>query len=131
MRTCSFARSRKSNSNKVVGVKSVMFDWESLIYATPLRTARPCPPRKNAGLGKVLTKFKWYFYIYKNNTMGCMWPARNGGMMVGRAVRGCCIYSMPPVEPASEGALLPTGMLVSTAIISARMSRTGLGTVLS
>lgn len=37
------------------------------------------------------------------------------------------IYSMPPTEPASDAALLPppTGMLVSMAIISARMSITG------
>ena len=36
------------------------------------------------------------------------------------------IYSRSPAEPASEGVLLPpTGMEVSTAIISARMSRTG------
>lgn len=36
------------------------------------------------------------------------------------------IYSIPPAEPASEGVLLPCmGMLVSTAIISARISSTG------
>jgi hypothetical protein len=37
-------------------------------------------------------------------------------------------YSRSPAEPLSEGVLLPpTGIEVSTAIISARMSRTGCG----
>jgi hypothetical protein len=39
-----------------------------------------------------------------------------------------CLYSRSPAEPASDGVLLPpTGIDVSTAIISARMSRTGCG----
>lgn len=36
------------------------------------------------------------------------------------------VYSRSPADPDSDAVLLPpTGMLVSTAIISARMSRTG------
>jgi hypothetical protein len=40
------------------------------------------------------------------------------------------IYSRSPASPASDGVLLPpTGIEVSTAIISARMSRTGYDTL--
>jgi hypothetical protein len=46
-------------------------------------------------------------------------------------IHGKWNYSRSPAEPDSEGVLLPpTGMDVSTAIISARMSRTGCGWVL-
>jgi hypothetical protein len=48
-------------------------------------------------------------------------------------MRACCfllciyVYSRSPADPSSDGVLLPplTGIEVSTAIISARMSSTG------
>lgn len=49
-----------------------------LIYATH-GSAHACQPKRNAGLRKVLIKFKWCFYIYKNNTVGCRWSARRVG----------------------------------------------------
>lgn len=74
-------------------------------------------------------KFNRCFYMYKNITSRCVCDCgMNSPLWLATIshVTGSRIYSRSAADPASEVDLLPpTGMLVSTAIISARISRTG------
>lgn len=88
-------------------------------------------PGRNAGFGLVRIVIECVLLhiqeYYTKAVVGESWVHE---CSLGAKEWGEVVYSRSPADPLSDGVLLPpTGIDVSTAIISARMSSTGCGSL--